>query len=123
MEGYSESLAKEIEHLGIHVTIIEPGGFRSDFAGPSLVTALIDDEDYADTNRRISKYVEERHGKQESDPAKFGPALCRLVAAKQPPLRLPLGADSIELIREDVRSILAELDRWEELSLSTKADD
>jgi NAD(P)-dependent dehydrogenase (short-subunit alcohol dehydrogenase family) len=123
VEGYSESLAAEVKDMGIHVTIIEPGGFRSDFAGPSLVTALIDDPDYAATNQRISRYVEERHGKQESDPAKFGPALCKLVDAEQPPLRLPLGADSVKLIRDDIRSIVAELDRWEALSLSTKADD
>ena len=123
VEGYSEALANEISHLGIRVTIIEPGGFRSDFAGPSLVTALIDDGDYASTNSRIEKYVEERHGKQESDPAKFGTALCRLVDAEDPPLRLPLGKDSVELIRKDLRSVAAELDRWEELALSTKVDD
>jgi NAD(P)-dependent dehydrogenase (short-subunit alcohol dehydrogenase family) len=123
VEGYSESVASEVAHLGIHVTIIEPGGFRSDFAGPSLVTALIDDPDYASTNSRISAYVEERHGKQESDPSKFGPALCKLVAAEKPPLRLPLGPDSISLIRDDLRSIASELDQWEQLALSTKADD
>jgi NAD(P)-dependent dehydrogenase (short-subunit alcohol dehydrogenase family) len=122
VEGYSEALAMEVKHLGIHVTIIEPGGFRSDFAGPSLVSARSDDEDYAATNRMIADYVEQRHGKQQSDPAKFGPALCRLVDAEQPPLRLPLGEDSLEFIREDIRAISAELDRWEDLSRSTKVD-
>jgi NAD(P)-dependent dehydrogenase (short-subunit alcohol dehydrogenase family) len=123
VEGYSEALAKEIAHLGIRVTIIEPGGFRSDFAGPSLVCALSDEKDYADTNRMIEKYVEERHGKQQSDPAKFGPALCALVDAERPPLRLPLGVDSIQLIRDDIGAISAELDQWEELCLSTKVDE
>jgi NAD(P)-dependent dehydrogenase (short-subunit alcohol dehydrogenase family) len=122
VEGYSEALAAEIGPLGIHVTIIEPGGFRSDFAGPSLITAVIDDADYADTNHRISRYVQDRHGKQESDPAKFGPALCRLVASEAPPLRLPLGTDSVELVRQKLRSVEVELDRWNDLSLSTKAD-
>lgn len=123
VEGFSEAVAAETKHLGIHMTIIEPGGFRSDFAGPSLVTATNDDGDYASTNDRISKYVGERHGKQESDPAKFGPALCKLVAAEQPPLRLPLGRDSLDAMRENIRTIAAEFDRWEELSLSTMADD
>jgi NAD(P)-dependent dehydrogenase (short-subunit alcohol dehydrogenase family) len=123
VEGYSEALAKEVKHLGIHVTIIEPGGFRSDFAGPSLVCAEGIDDDYAETNRMIQQYVSLRHGRQQSDPAKFGPALCRLVNADQPPLRLPLGVDSIELIRDDIRSIAAEIDRWEELSLSTRVDE
>lgn len=116
-------MASEVGHLGIHVTIVEPGGFRSDFAGPSLVTALIDDADYAATNSRIAAYVQERHGKQESDPAKFGPALCKLVASENPPLRLPLGPDSISLIRDDLVSIAGELDAWETLALSTKAED
>jgi NAD(P)-dependent dehydrogenase (short-subunit alcohol dehydrogenase family) len=123
VEGYSEALAKEVKHLGIHVTIVEPGGFRSDFAGPSLVCTKSADDDYAETNRMIEHYVEERHGRQQSDPAKFGPALCRLVDAEQPPLRLPLGIDSIELIRDDMQSIARELDQWRELSLSTHVDE
>lgn len=122
VEGYSEAVAKEVQHLGIHVTIIEPGGFRSDFAGPSLVTNQIDTEDYAPLNQLIADYAKERHGRQQSDPAKFGPALCRLVAAKTPPLRLPLGQDSLEMIRDDIRAIVQELDEWEPLSLSTKVD-
>ncbi|MEJ8851204.1 oxidoreductase [Variovorax rhizosphaerae] len=123
VEGYSEALAKEVSHLGIHVTIIEPGGFRSDFAGPSLVTNQMDSEDYAPLNQQIAEYARERHGRQQSDPAKFGPALCRLVAADKPPLRLPLGQDSLEMIRDDIRAVVVELDQWEDLSLSTKVDD
>lgn len=122
VEGYSEALSDEIKNMGINVTIIEPGGFRSDFAGGSLVTAMIEDDDYRETNNRMLSYVKERHGKQESDPAKFGPALCRLVAAENPPLRLPLGPDSLSLIRDDISSISAELDKWEELTLSTTAE-
>ncbi|GJH27037.1 oxidoreductase [Caballeronia novacaledonica] len=123
VEGYSEALAMEVKHLGIHVTIIEPGGFRSDFAGPSLVSASSEEADYAATNCMIAEYVEQRHGKQQSDPAKFGPALCRLVDAKEPPLRLPLGEDSLQFIRDDIRAVSAELDRWEDLSKSTAVDE
>jgi NAD(P)-dependent dehydrogenase (short-subunit alcohol dehydrogenase family) len=123
VEGYSEAVAKEVEHLGIHVTIVEPGGFRSDFAGPSLVCAKSADDDYDATNRMIEHYIEQRHGRQQSDPAKFGPALCRLVDAERPPLRLPLGIDSVELIRDDMRSIAEEMDQWRELSLSTHVDE
>lgn len=123
VEGFSESVAAETKDLGIHVTIIEPGGFRSDFAGPSLVTSASDEGDYASTNQRISSYVTERHGQQESDPAKFGPTLCRLVAAEQPPLRLPLGKDCIDSLRANISLIAEEFDRWEELSLSTMVDE
>lgn len=122
VEGYSEALAKEVGHLGIHVTIIEPGGFRSDFAGPSLVTGQADIADYAQLIESITQYAGARHGKQQSDPVKFGPALCKLVAAKNPPLRLPLGEDSLGMIREDIAAVVQELDLWEELSLSTKVD-
>ncbi|VWB18480.1 short-chain dehydrogenase [Burkholderia lata] len=122
VEGYSEALAMEVRHLGIRVTIIEPGGFRSDFAGASLVSAQINDNDYASISAMIKDYAAQRHGKQPSDPAKFGPAVCRLVDAEDPPLRLPLGDDSLEFIRDDLRTIGAELDRWEALSRSTRVD-
>ena len=123
VEGYSEALAQEVSHLGIRVTIIEPGGFRSDFAGPSLVTNKIDSDDYKSLNEQIQTYATQRHGKQLSDPAKFGPALCRLVAAEAPPLRLPLGQDSLDMIRDDIRAVSEELDRWSDLSLSTMVDE
>lgn len=123
VEGFSESVSAETRHLGIHVTIVEPGGFRSDFAGPSLVTAINQDVDYASTNQRIARYVGERHGKQESDPAKFGPAMCKLVAADEPPLRLPLGKDCIDALRQNLRSVSDDFDRWEALTLSTQAED
>lgn len=123
VEGYSETLAQEIAHLGIFVTIVEPGGFRSDFAGPSLVADKIEEGDYASTNTRIAGYVQERHGRQPNDAAKFGPALCRLVAAENPPLRLPLGADCLAKIREDLKQIEESLTKWEDLTVSTAVDD
>lgn len=122
VEGYSETLALEIAHLGIHVTIIEPGGFRSDFAGPSLVAEKIQDDDYASTNARIAGYVQERHGHQPNDPEKFGPALCRLVDAEHPPLRLPLGADCLAKIRQDMDENAKSFAQWEALSVSTAVD-
>lgn len=123
VEGYSETLALEIAHLGIHVTIIEPGGFRSDFAGPSLVAEKIADPDYESTNARIAGYVEARHGHQPNDPEKFGPALCQLVDADSPPLRLPLGEDCLLTIRQDIVKTSQSLDQWEALSASTKVSD
>lgn len=122
VEGYSESLSQEVKHLGIHVTIIEPGGFRSDFAGGSLVSKISRIEDYAEAGRRIEQYSAQRHGKQPNDPEKFGLPLCRLVDAEQPPLRLPLGEDALQNVRRDLGAVAAELDRWQDLSRSTRIE-
>jgi NAD(P)-dependent dehydrogenase (short-subunit alcohol dehydrogenase family) len=122
VEGFSETLAEEVRHLGIHVTIVEPGGFRSDFAGPSLETRLSAIADYAPVGERIATYTAQRHGGQPNDPVKFGQAMCRLVDTKQPPLHLPLGADAIERRRRQLDAIAAEIDEWRDLSLSTQVD-
>ncbi len=122
VEGFSESLAKEVAHFGIKVTIVEPGGFRSDFAGGSLVNKPTSIEGYGSAGVKTQRYSAERHGTQPNDPAKFGPALCRLVDAQEPPLRLPLGADALALVRSEIASVAAEISRWEELSLSTGFD-
>ncbi|MNL11052.1 short chain dehydrogenase [compost metagenome] len=122
VEGYSEALATEVGPLGIHITLVEPGGFRSDFAGPSLVTAVNDDSDYAPVNQHIAGYVRSRHGNQENDPGKFGPAMCALVDAEKPPLRLPLGKACIASMRANLQTVSEEIDHWEALSLSTMVE-
>lgn len=119
VEGYSEALAKEVAPLGIKVTIVEPGGFRSDFAGPSLDTSFSQIEDYAELGAALRGYTAARHGKQPNDPALLGPALCRIAAEAEPPLRLPLGRDALDYIRADIAQVLAELERWEDIAGST----
>ena len=123
VEGYSEALAKEVKEFNIRVTIIEPGGFRSDFAGPSLATEkgeLV--KEYTEVAAKVEGYSAARHGKQPNDPEKFGLALCRVVAESDPPLRLPLGEDALSAIREETRQVAAELERWAVLSASTRFD-
>lgn len=120
VEGFSEALAKEVGTLGIHVTIIEPGAFRSDFAGPSLASALCTIDDYAPAlGQRISNYVGSRHGHQPNDPALFGPALWEMAHSEMPPLRLPLGEDAVQIVRDKLSAVDAEVTRWEKLSRST----
>lgn len=119
VEGYSEGLAAELAPLGIAVTIIEPGGFRSDFAGPSLASGHSTTEDYAHVASYIGDYTSSRHGNQANDPALFGPAISRLVDAEQPPLRLPLGEDAVAFVRAQIAQVSANVDAWEELSAST----
>lgn len=123
VEGFSEALAKEVNPLGIHITIIEPGAFRSDFAGPSLAAVQCGIADYGPfLGERIKNYVASRHGNQPNDPAKFGPALWQLVNTQQPPLRLPLGEDAVEIVRNKLAYVETETERWEVLSCSTKVD-
>lgn len=119
VEGFSESLAKEVEPLGIKVTMIEPGGFRSDFAGGSLARAQTTIDDYAATSGATRGYLTTRHGNQPGDPALLGTALVKVVDMTNPPLRLPLGGDALEQILGKADFVRAEIDRWRELSLST----
>ena len=123
VEGYSESLAQELKPLGIHVTIIEPAGFRSDFAGPSLDSALGTIDDYrTSAQAHVKNYIATRHGSQINDPAKFGPAICRLVDAAEPPLRQPLGKDGYEFVRDTCLQVLTEIEQWKELAYSTTSE-
>jgi hypothetical protein len=116
-------LAQELKPLGIHVTIVEPAGFRSDFAGPSLDSALGTIEDYRPSaGAHVRNYMATRHGSQANDPAKFGPAICRLVDAPEPPLRQPLGKDGYEFVRDTCLQVLTEIEQWKELAYSTAVD-
>jgi NAD(P)-dependent dehydrogenase (short-subunit alcohol dehydrogenase family) len=123
VEGFSEALSKEVKPLGIHVTIVEPGPFRSDFAGPSLTSEFCAIDDYMPTTGAyVRDYVANKHGTQPNDPAKFGPAICKLVAAKNPPLRLPLGKDAYDWIRNKASDVMAEIEMWKEVTYSTSVD-
>jgi NAD(P)-dependent dehydrogenase (short-subunit alcohol dehydrogenase family) len=119
VEGFSESLAKEVGPFGIRVTVIEPGGFRSDFTGASLARARKMIDDYAPTSGATRDYLSTRHGNQPGDPSLLGAALCRIVEMPDPPLRLPLGGDAWQQILDKVGFVETELGRWKEISLST----
>ena len=119
VEGYSEGLASEIGPLGLHVTILEPGGFRSDFAGGSLRVIPTANPDYAELAHYIENYSASRHGSQPNNPAIFGPTVWELAQLDKPPLRLPLGNDAVEFVRTQSNNVLTECSRWSELSSRT----
>jgi NAD(P)-dependent dehydrogenase (short-subunit alcohol dehydrogenase family) len=119
VEGYSEALHAELRDMGIRVTIVEPGGFRSDFAGASLASAKVDIEDYDAVSSYIDSYTKDRHGTQLNDPARFGPAIYELVNSPEAPLRLALGEDALEFIRGQMAQVAGDLEKWESLSRST----
>ena len=119
LEGYSEALAQEVAPLGIRVTIIQPGPFRTDWAGPSLLTPQHRIAAYADTAHKTIVTLNGYSGKQPGDPARAAAAMIQVVEAERPPLRLPLGEGALGRIRAKLNSVSEELTAWEALTLST----
>jgi NAD(P)-dependent dehydrogenase (short-subunit alcohol dehydrogenase family) len=118
VEGFSEVLATEMAPLGIKVTIVEPGGFRTDFAGASTKIAE-GDPAYAETVGKTAAMQRNYNGKQPGDPARAAQAIISIVSAKSPPLRLVLGRDAYARAERTDELRLAELRAWRETSLST----
>ncbi len=119
LEGLSEALSKEVESLGIKVTIVEPGAFRTDFNGRSLAAPeqLIDD--YAPITSPFLQWLQEMDGKQPGDPDRAAIAMIKVVESNNPPLRLALGADAVGMIEAKLESVKTELDTWRQVSLDT----
>lgn len=118
VEGFSEALAKEMQLIGVRVTIVEPGGFRTDFAGSSTRIEAGRPE-YDEVVGKAARMQEAYNGRQPGDPARGAKAILALVDEDDPPLRLPLGSDAVGAIEVSDRARLAELDRWRDLSVST----
>lgn len=118
VEGFSESLAKEVAPLGIRVTIVEPGGFRTDFAGASTELRPGRPE-YDATVGSAARFQSDYDGKQPGDPKRAADALLRLVSMAEPPLRLLLGSDAYDAAEKNDLAKIESGRRWKELSLST----
>ena len=118
IEGFSEVLAKEVGPLGIKVTIIEPGGFRTDFAGSS--TTLEEGRpEYDSTVGAAARFQRDYNGSQPGDPAKAAAVILQVAGMGDPPLRLLLGSDAVRTV-EQADLARTEADRrWRRLSLST----
>jgi len=120
VEGLSEALHDELAPLGIHVTVVEPGYFRTDFLdSTSLVEGQNHIEDYAATAGAVRSHASTLNHQQPGDPDKLATAIVALVAAKNPPLRLPLGTDAIARIEEKHAFVERELREWRALAVST----
>jgi NAD(P)-dependent dehydrogenase (short-subunit alcohol dehydrogenase family) len=119
--GFSEVLAKEVGPLGIRVTIVEPGGMRTDWAGSSM---RIDDikSDYQQTISGFAKHVRGNADVMRSDPAKVAQAILEVASAKEPPLRLLIGSDAVFLARHIIAQRAEEDAKWKELGVSTDFD-
>ncbi|MDE1174140.1 MAG: oxidoreductase [Parvibaculaceae bacterium] len=119
LEGISESLGKEVASFGIHVTAVEPGGFRTDWAGRSMVRAPRSIPDYDESFGPVRKRREGYSGHQPGDPVKAAQAILKLVESENPPAHLLLGKDAVKLVREKIAQLTSEIDAWEAVSLST----
>ena len=118
VEGFSEVLSKEVERFGVKVTIIEPGGFRTDFAGSS--TEIREGRpEYDSTVGRIARFQRDYNGKQPGDPAKAAAAVLHIVTLDNPPLRLLLGSDAVRFVEQNDLAKMESDRKWKSLSIST----
>jgi NAD(P)-dependent dehydrogenase (short-subunit alcohol dehydrogenase family) len=122
VEGLSGALRGELAPLGISVTVVEPGAFRTDFAGRSLVQSAAAIDDYAGTAGQRRKENDTMDGNQAGDPAKAGAAILTAVESSEPPAFLLLGPDALALYRYVADARTSEIANWEELTSGTNLD-
>lgn len=124
VEALSEALSLELAPLGIYATVIEPGFFRTDFlSSTSLSSTKIKIDQYADTVGKIREFARGANHKQPGDPKKLSQAILKLADSKTPPMRLPLGSDTVARIRQKNKDVERELNEWLTVALSTDHDD
>ena len=122
IEGLSGALRGELAPLGISVTVVEPGAFRTDFAGRSLAESATVIDDYAATAGQRRKEHDTMDGNQPGDPAKAGAAIMAAVESAEPPVFLLLGTDALALYRYVADGRAKEIANWERLTTSTDFD-
>lgn len=118
VEGFSEALAGELQPIGVKVTILEPGNFRTNWAGRSMVTTERI-EDYALAVDPIRDLFANLNGNQPGDPARAAQVIMRILDESEPPLRLVLGGDALELIRGKLDRQIDDMRKWEFITFST----
>ena len=119
LEGISSSLAKEVRPLGIYVTAVEPGMFRTDWAGRSMVRSERKILDYDAIFDPIREARKSRNGNQPGDPAKAGRAIATFLTSPEPPLHLLLGSDAFDYVQQELETLRGEFSNWEPLTRST----
>jgi NAD(P)-dependent dehydrogenase (short-subunit alcohol dehydrogenase family) len=120
VEGITEALHAELKPLGVHATVVEPGYFRTDFLdASSLVVAPDVIGDYDETSGAVRRAAVQMNHNQPGDPTKLATALITLVDASNPPLRLPLGTDTLAAIAAKNAYVTQETETWKALSAST----
>jgi NAD(P)-dependent dehydrogenase (short-subunit alcohol dehydrogenase family) len=119
LEGITEVVGQEVRDLGIHVTAVAPGSFRTDWAGRSMVRTPRSIADYDALFDPVRARRQAVSGKQLGDPAKAARAMLQLIESDAPPAHLLLGSDALTLVREKLSGLQETLDRWEQVTRST----
>lgn len=120
VEGVSQSLAQEVEPLGIKVTLVEPGAFRTDFLRDrSIINSKTRIADYLPTSGKAVQHLADITGKQLGNPDLGAQAIIKAIVAKNPPLHLVLGSDALQRIRANIQALTNSLNDWEAVSKST----
>ncbi|MBI1262573.1 MAG: SDR family NAD(P)-dependent oxidoreductase [Rhizobiales bacterium] len=119
LEAIGETLAEEVNPLGIKVTNVEPGAFKTDFSGRSISLAKEQIEDYDATAHVAVKMMSAEDHEEAGDPRKAAQAILAIVAAEEPPLHLMLGKDALYYFNRKNEALIAEIEKWKPLTLST----
>ncbi len=120
VEGFSESLAAEVKAFGVHVTIVEPGYFRTNFlTSDSMGLPKNQIDAYKEVRESQQFHQQEMNGNQPGDPEKAAAAMIRITTEPNPPLHLFLGQDAYDLARTKLNAVQQELEQWKELTVST----
>jgi len=122
LEGISSSLAKEVKPLGIFVTAVEPGMFRTDWAGRSMVRTERSIADYDAIFDPIREARKARSGQQPGDPAKAGKAIADFLSMTHPPMHMLLGPDAFDYVKKEMEALRSEFAQWEDVTRSTNFD-
>ncbi|MEI9988531.1 MAG: oxidoreductase [Rhizomicrobium sp.] len=118
VEGLSESLAKEVEPLGIHVMLVEPGPFRTDWAGRSLKQSSNFIEDYDQSAGARRRQMADFSGTQAGDPARAAETVIKALQSPKPPMHLVLGREGFDGVEKQLTSMLHEVEHWKASSLA-----
>ncbi|NVC25510.1 SDR family NAD(P)-dependent oxidoreductase [Kocuria salina] len=119
LEGMSDALNREVAPLGIRVLVLEPGAFRTDFSGRSLMQSRTVIDDYADTAGKRRKENDTTHGTQQGDPDRAARVIIDTVQADSAPFRLLLGSDAVRIVRDELQGRIDEIDAWAHVSRTT----
>ncbi|RCK70240.1 oxidoreductase [Desertihabitans brevis] len=123
LEGILESLGKEVKHLGIHVTAIEPGSFRTDWAGRSMIRSERSIADYDELMNPIRENRLRANGNQLGNPEKAADAVLTVIESPEPPAHLVLGSDALRLVSTARAAVDAEIEAWRDLTVTTDFPD